>query len=131
MKQRFNDAQTASAVPPELLHIAAITQEALLLFNVLTTRFKPAAVIKANRLGVVGTAAICIYNCSHISAQMAQNFKDIRTKGIAVLSEISAELGKVATIEGAADAKKPFIVAATDLQAGDVSFLARFHCNGN
>ena len=57
-----------------------------------------------------------------VSAQEALViFKDIRTKGIAVLSEISAELGKVATAEGATDAKKPFVSAAQDLQAGDVS----------
>ena len=57
---------------------------------------------------------------------MAQNFKDIRAKGVAVVSEISAELGKIATAEGAADAKKPFVAASKELQIDDVSILADF-----
>ena len=64
--------------------------------------------------------------CSHLLVQMAQNFKDIRAKGVAVLSETSAELGKIATAEGAADAKKPFIAASKELQIDDVSILADF-----
>ena len=59
---------------------------------------------------------------------MAQNFKDIRAKGVAVLSEISAELGKIATAESAADAKKPFVAASKELQIDDVSILADL-CN--
>ena len=53
MNQRFKAALESPVLPPELLQIAALTQEALLLFNILTTRFKPASVIKAHRLGVV------------------------------------------------------------------------------
>ena len=38
---------------PELLQIAALTQEALILLNVETTRFKPSSIVKVHKLSAV------------------------------------------------------------------------------
>ena len=40
-------------LPPELLHIVALTQEGLILLNMETTRFKPSSVVKVHKLSAV------------------------------------------------------------------------------
>ncbi len=60
MKERFDAALGSSALPPELLHIVALTQEAYLILNVVITRFKPSAVVKTHKLSQV-SSCITVY----------------------------------------------------------------------
>ena len=52
---------------------------------------------------------------------MAQTFKDIRTKGIAVLTEMSNDIGQAATIEGTPEVRKAFLTACKELEQSEVS----------
>jgi N-terminal acetyltransferase B complex non-catalytic subunit len=54
MQSRLAAALENDALPPELLHIVALTQEALILLDVETTRFKPSSVIRVYKLSAVG-----------------------------------------------------------------------------
>lgn len=53
---------------------------------------------------------------------MAQYFKDIRTKGVEVLSEMSTELGKLAATE-VAESSKAFTAACKEIEHGEVRLL--------
>ncbi|PCH37977.1 hypothetical protein WOLCODRAFT_135971 [Wolfiporia cocos MD-104 SS10] len=92
MSVRFNEALNSGKMLSELLHIATITQEALVLFAVETQRFKPTSVVKQHRLGA-----------------MTQNFKDIRAKASAVLTSMSASLIKLAEERATVDSRKAFV----------------------
>lgn len=50
---------------------------------------------------------------------MAQHLKDIRTKGVEVLSEMSTELNKLATTE-VAESSKAFAAACKEIEHGEV-----------
>jgi hypothetical protein len=53
MQARLAAALEDDLLPPELLQIVALTQEALILLNVETARFKPSSVIKIHKLSAV------------------------------------------------------------------------------
>ena len=53
MQARLAAALQNDSLPPELLQIVALTQEALILFNVETTRFKTSSVVKVHKLSAV------------------------------------------------------------------------------
>lgn len=54
MQGRLTAALENDELPPELLHIVALTQEGLILLNVEITRFKPSSVVKVHKLSAVG-----------------------------------------------------------------------------
>ncbi|TFY72671.1 hypothetical protein EVG20_g343 [Dentipellis fragilis] len=100
MQARFKAVVEAGNQINELLHVATMTQEALLLFSLSTLRFKNATVVKVNRLGA-----------------LVQSFKPIRAKGIEVLKEIAAELVKIAEQEITAEKRKAFVQNCKVLEA--------------
>jgi len=53
MQAKLVAALEDDSLPPELLQIVALTQEALILLNVETTRFKPSSVVKVHKLSTV------------------------------------------------------------------------------
>ena len=53
MQAKLTDALEDDSLLPELLQIVALTQEALVLLNVETTRFKPSSVVKVHKLSTV------------------------------------------------------------------------------
>ena len=53
MHARLLVALENDELPPELLQIAALTQEALILLNVETGRFKPPSIVKVHKLSTV------------------------------------------------------------------------------
>lgn len=53
MQARLVAALEGDSLPPELLQIVTLTQEALILLNVETTRFKPSSVVKVHKLSAV------------------------------------------------------------------------------
>jgi len=53
MQARLAAALQNDSLPPELLQIVALTQEALILLNVETTRFKTSSVVKVHKLSAV------------------------------------------------------------------------------
>lgn len=53
MRTRYKAVLAGSRLSTDLLHIITITQEAFLIFAIETIRFKPASVIKINKLGGV------------------------------------------------------------------------------
>ena len=53
MQARLTTALENDSLPPELLQIVALTQEALILLNVETTRFKTSSVIKVHKISAV------------------------------------------------------------------------------
>lgn len=85
--------------------------QALLLFTVETLRFKSAAVVKANKLGTV----CCFLHPSKTLAltddlfKLVASFKPIRSDAIAIIHEISAELGKRAEVEATSESRKAFV----------------------
>ncbi|KAI0689790.1 N-acetyltransferase B complex non catalytic subunit-domain-containing protein [Cytidiella melzeri] len=91
MKEHFDASLGNSVLPPELLHIVALTQEAFLIFTVVVARFKPSGVIKAHKL-----------------SQLVQHFKDIRTSAAEALNHMSAELRQLAEAEEGSTARTTF-----------------------
>lgn len=53
MEARLASALENDSLPPELLQIAALTQEALILLTVETARFKTSSVVKVYKLSAV------------------------------------------------------------------------------
>jgi len=92
MLARFKKLVESGELPSELLHVATLTQEALLLFTIETLRFKPASVVKMYKLGALATSC-----------------KAIRTKAVAVLKDMSTELSKLSEKEGTSDQRKAFV----------------------
>ncbi|KAJ7097819.1 actin cytoskeleton organization protein [Mycena belliarum] len=99
MKTRFDDAQSASS-PSLALHVAALMQEAFLLFVVETLRFKAPSVVKVNKLGA-----------------LVQQFKPIRVNALAVLREVSFSLLKRSEQDATAEQRKKFVDACSPLIA--------------
>ncbi|EPQ58725.1 hypothetical protein GLOTRDRAFT_13884, partial [Gloeophyllum trabeum ATCC 11539] len=100
MLARFKQLVEGGALPPELLHVAALTQEALILFTIETLRFKPASIVKIHKLGAL------VASC-----------KTIRTKAADVLKEMSAELTKISEKEGTQERRKAFVELCKPVQA--------------
>ena len=53
MQARLAAALEDDSLPPELLQIVGLTQEALILLNVETTRFKVSSIVKVHKLSAV------------------------------------------------------------------------------
>ncbi|KAI0345163.1 hypothetical protein BDW22DRAFT_1354055 [Trametopsis cervina] len=99
MKDRLDNALKESAGVSEILHIAVLAQEAFLILAVVTLRFKPSAVVKTHKLG-----------------QLVQQFKEIRSNAVEVLTEISASLKKVAETYTDSASRSTFVDACKDLE---------------
>ncbi|KAL9715211.1 mitochondrial distribution and morphology [Leucoagaricus gongylophorus] len=91
LKARFDNVKNAAS-PTEAHHIAAIAQEAFLLFIIETIRFKNQMVVKQNKFGT-----------------LVANIKNIRTNATAVLKDIIADLNDRAQAEVTADSRKEFV----------------------
>ncbi|KAG5635534.1 hypothetical protein H0H81_010946 [Sphagnurus paluster] len=91
LNTRFLEVQNKSS-PVEALHIAALAQEAFLLFTIESMRFKSASVIKANKFGGIVTI-----------------FKSIRMNATSVLRHISTKLLKDADEASNQESRKAFI----------------------
>jgi len=100
MDTRFKAALNGNQLPPELLHIASLTQEALILFTVATDRFKSPSVVRVNKLGA-----------------LIQSFKEIRAKAVAVLRDMSAGLSQVAEKLGHSEQREAFIESCHSLNS--------------
>ncbi|EKM55336.1 uncharacterized protein PHACADRAFT_143536 [Phanerochaete carnosa HHB-10118-sp] len=109
MKARFTTALDGSVLPPELLHIVTLTQEALLIFAVETIRFKPAAIVKTHKLG-----------------PLVQSFKEIRAKAAQTLELMSTELEKLAKAEKDTDRRPEFVEQWSAFETSELTaeFLA-------
>jgi len=53
MQARLTAALENDSLPPELLQVVALTQEALIMLNVELARFKPSSVVKVHKLSAV------------------------------------------------------------------------------
>ncbi|KAF8077880.1 actin cytoskeleton organization protein [Lyophyllum atratum] len=95
LKKRFLEVQENSS-PTEVLHVATLAQEALLLFTVESLRFKSASVVKVNKLG-----------------NLVTSFKSIRSDAVSVLRDISTELLKLSETMGTQESRKAFVEACT------------------
>ncbi|KAH8106992.1 actin cytoskeleton organization protein [Cristinia sonorae] len=100
MKAQFQAVLDGSQLPPELLHIATITQEAFIVFAAETVRFKPAAVVKVNKFG-----------------GLVQSFKDVRTKASDVLRDISTHLQQLAEQTATPETRKLFVESSKSIQS--------------
>ncbi|KAI0807388.1 N-acetyltransferase B complex non catalytic subunit-domain-containing protein [Fomes fomentarius] len=92
--RRVKELLESKALPFELLHVVTLTQEAFLLFAIETIRFRTPSVVKQNKLG-----------------GLSQHIKDIRTKSLAVLTEVSNALIKRAESEATAESRKAIVDA--------------------
>ncbi|THH20680.1 hypothetical protein EW146_g718 [Bondarzewia mesenterica] len=99
MQARFKELVEAKRPPHELLHVATLTQEALILFTVETLRFKNATVVKVHKLGA-----------------LVQSFKGIRVEAISILKDMSSQLLIISESEGTANKRKAFVDGCKSLQ---------------
>ncbi|KAI0065400.1 TPR-like protein [Artomyces pyxidatus] len=99
MQSRFKALLESNSPSPELLHVASITQEALILLNIETLRFKNQSVIKVHKLG-----------------PLAQSFKAIRASAVGILGEMSKDLIALGEGEGTSESRKAFVEQCKDLQ---------------
>ncbi|KAI0302144.1 N-acetyltransferase B complex non catalytic subunit-domain-containing protein [Russula brevipes] len=97
---RFTRAVEETRPIYEILHIATLAQEALLIFFICTKRFKDASIIRINKLGV-----------------LAQHIKTLRAGAIDTVKEIGAKLIKISELEGTSDKRKQFVENCKALQA--------------
>jgi len=98
-RARFAKAVEEARPIYEILHIASLAQEALLLFVICTKRFKDASVVRINKLGV-----------------LVQHIKTLRANVIDVVREIGTKLTKISELEGTADKRKQFVEHCMALQ---------------
>lgn len=91
IKARFTEVKDATS-PLEAQHVAAIAQEAFLLFVAETVRFKNQTVVKQNKLGA-----------------LVASIKSIRSNAVAILKEISTDLLKRSEAEATAESRKAFV----------------------
>ncbi|KAI0748133.1 N-acetyltransferase B complex non catalytic subunit-domain-containing protein [Daedaleopsis nitida] len=94
LSARLKVVLESKALPFELLHVATLAQEAFLLLAIETTRFKLPSVVKQNKL-----------------SGLSQHLKDIRSKSVAVLAEVSTALISRSEAEASADARKAIVDA--------------------
>lgn len=83
----------------EILHIASLTQEALLLFFICTKRFKDASIVRINKLGL-----------------LVQHIKTLRASVIDAVRDIGVQLVKISELEGTSDKRKQFVEHCAGLQ---------------
>lgn len=86
----------------EILHIATLAQEALLLFCICTKRFKDSSVVRVNKLGM-----------------LVQHIKNLRAGAIEAVGQIGAQMTKISELEGTPDKRKQFVEDCKALQAHD------------
>ncbi|KAH9063337.1 N-acetyltransferase B complex non catalytic subunit-domain-containing protein [Lactarius vividus] len=86
----------------EILHIATLTQEGLLLFCICTKRFKDSSVVRINKLGL-----------------LVQHIKNLRAGAVEAVGQIGAQLTKISELEGTLDKRKQFVENCKALQAHD------------
>jgi len=96
---RFTKAVQAARPIYEILHIATLVQEALLLFFIGTKRFKDASVVRINKLGV-----------------LVQHIKSQRASAVDAVREIGVQLIKISELEGTSDKRKQFVENCKALQ---------------
>ncbi|KAH9996784.1 actin cytoskeleton organization protein [Russula vinacea] len=96
---KFTKAITTSRPIYEILHIATLAQEALLLFFICTKRFKDASIVRINKLGM-----------------LVQHIKGLRASAIDAVKDIGAQLIKISELEGTSDKRKQFIEHCITLQ---------------
>ncbi|KAJ7285761.1 actin cytoskeleton organization protein [Mycena rebaudengoi] len=102
MKARFDEVKDAAS-PALSLHVATLMQEGFLLFVIETLRFKAASVVKVNKLGA-----------------LVQQFKQLRTKAIAVLREVSASLVQRSEQDGTPEQRKSFVDACSSIMTSEI-----------
>ncbi|KAF8274920.1 actin cytoskeleton organization protein [Lactarius quietus] len=86
----------------EILHIATLAQEALLLFCICTKRFKDSSVVRIHKLGM-----------------LVQHIKNLRAGAVEAVGQIGAQMTKVSELEGTADKRKQFVENCKALRAHD------------
>lgn len=97
MKSRLSEALDELSIA-ELLHLATLAQEAFLIFTIETLRFKPASVVKVNKLG-----------------SLVANFKTIKADALALLKEASAILLEISERFDVSGSRKAFMDACSQL----------------
>ncbi|TDL21521.1 actin cytoskeleton organization protein [Rickenella mellea] len=99
MAKRFEEVADGKHLPCEVLHVATLTQEALIILVLATMRFKTPAVVKVNKFGgLTGT------------------FKELRTNALAVVKNMAGTLTKLASREDTSEQRKAFVVSCQKLQ---------------
>lgn len=99
MQTRLATALENDELPPELLQIVALTQEAVILLSAETARFKPSSVVKVHKLSA-----------------LVQSFKEIKAKGVTVVQKMSADIITKAQEVGNNESKEDFIEACESLK---------------
>jgi len=92
MGARFKEVLEAGQLSYEVLHIATLIQEGLVLLAISSFRFKPASVVKINKLGA-----------------LVQSFKELRTKASALLTNVSASLIKLGEKDANVEGRKAIV----------------------
>ncbi|KAI0322196.1 N-acetyltransferase B complex non catalytic subunit-domain-containing protein [Amylostereum chailletii] len=100
MQARFNELVHTNRPAYELLHVATLTQEALIIFTAETMRFKNTALVKIHKYG-----------------NLVQSFNPIRAKALAVVGDMSVQLTKLGEAAGTADNRRTFVDSCKSLQA--------------
>ncbi|KAI0273734.1 N-acetyltransferase B complex non catalytic subunit-domain-containing protein [Gloeopeniophorella convolvens] len=99
IEERFSKALDGGHPIRELLHIATLAQEALLLLSICTKRFKDASVVRINKLGV-----------------LVQHIKTLRSSAVATVGQIGAQLVKASELEGTPSKRRQFVDHCQALQ---------------
>ncbi|KAK0463946.1 actin cytoskeleton organization protein [Desarmillaria tabescens] len=102
MKARFEKVKGQPS-PTEALAVAALMQEALILFMLETLRFKPASVVKIHKLG-----------------NLVASFKTIRTHALAAVRDVSAQLVKMSENEGTIEQRKIIVDSCTEVTISEL-----------
>jgi len=98
MAKRFVSVCEGPERYSDILHVAAITQEAATLVALSAHRFKNPAVVKANKLGL-----------------LTQSLKSIRANASAVLKDMSEKLVKLGADENTMDRRRAMIEACSPI----------------
>ncbi|KAK0210940.1 actin cytoskeleton organization protein [Desarmillaria ectypa] len=102
MKARFEKVKGQPS-PTEALAVAALMQEALILFMLETLRFKPASVVKIHKLG-----------------NLVASFKTIRTHVLAAVRDVSAQLVKMSENEGTIEERKIIVDSCAEVTMSEL-----------
>ncbi|KAI0256800.1 actin cytoskeleton organization protein [Lactifluus subvellereus] len=96
---KFTRAIEAARPIYEILHIATLTQEALLLFFICTNRLKDGSIVRINKLGM-----------------LVQHIKTLRADAADTVRQIGVHLSKISEQEGTSEKRKRFVEDCKDLQ---------------
>ncbi|KZS91044.1 TPR-like protein [Sistotremastrum niveocremeum HHB9708] len=92
LEKRFREtAETSTALPWEALHIATLGQEALILYNIVTARFRLGGASKLKK-----------------SDPVMQSIKNLRTKALVALKDIGGILVKIGETDATPETRKEF-----------------------